>query len=460
MAETDRQTWLNLLRLPAFREELLWFALLATAVTLALAAGVDTGLAIPAGLSIYALWHLLQALRLLRSILTGDASQPAWAWGLWREVFAQLGRMIRREQKRKRRQQRFFSRFRRVASAMPDAVILLGSDGEIDWFNQQASLYFGLTGGSGQGGRLVDRVDHGILQDYLEAGDYGRVLETEAPGDPSLILSISVTRFKRKRQRYLLVARDITRQYHLNRSRRDFTLNVSHELRTPLTVLHGYLEALFEAEQPQSPRWKPIKRMIEQTRRMQAVIEDMLTLTRLEEGSESIRREPAAVFEILEDIVRDGREMARETEHVLELNGDPGLRLLGDESLLRCAFSNLIFNAIRHTPVRTRVEISWGREGEEAVLQVNDNGAGIPARHLPRLMERFYRVDPGRSRDAGGSGLGLAIVGQILDLHDAKMLISSEEGRGSSFGCLFPAERIQGSSEDPPLEEGASGPLG
>ncbi len=168
---------------------------------------------------------------------------------------------------------------------------------------------------------------------------------------------------------------------------------------------------------------------------------------RLEEGAESLRREPVAVYELLESIVVEGRELGRESRHELVFEGDPNLVLLGDEPLLRSAFSNLVFNAIRHTPTRTRIEITWVRDREQGVLEVRDNGAGIPARHLPRLTERFYRVDPGRARDAGGTGLGLAIVRQILDLHEASLSIHSEEGRGSRFACRFPAQRLRDFSD-------------
>lgn len=430
-----------LLQRQAVREEFLWLALFAAAVGLSLVGGAGPGIAVAVGLAAYALWHLLQAARLLLFLQRDSGLNVRWVWGVWRDAFDKVRWMQRRERKLKRRQRRFFSRFRKVVAAMPDGVIILGSSGEVSWLNPQARLYFGLDDIALDDRKLVEVVDDPILLDYIEAGDFGRVLELEAPGDPAVMLSISVTRFKKRRQRYLLVARDITRQHYLHQSQHDFSLNVSHELRTPLTVVHGYLEALCDAETPQSPRWTPLLRMMQQTRRMQGVIEDLLMLSRLESRSEEVPRQPVAVFDLLEDIVHEAERLTQESQHVLELTGDPGLVLLGDESLLRSAFSNLIFNAIRHTPLRTRISVTWGRDGSHADLQVRDNGAGIPARHLPRLTERFYRVDAGRSRDAGGTGLGLAIVRQILDVHDASLLISSEEGRGATFTCRFPRQR-------------------
>ena len=427
----------------ALRQEVVWLVLFAVLVIGAIAVGVDAAPALAAGLVGYAAWHLVQALRLLSFLARGSGRDPGepQAWGVWHDVFDRVACLMRRDRRRKRRQKRFFSRFRTIASAMPDGVVILGSAGEVSWLNRQAEVYFGIGDGPAVGRRLLDLADHPVLRDYLEAADFSRALEIEAPGDRALVLAISVTRFKKGRQRFLLVARDITQLYHLNRSRRDFALNVSHELRTPLTVLHGYLETLFDASDEQASYRLPLLRMMDQTRRMQGVIQDLSMLSQLEDGSETVRHEPVAVLDMLETIVAEGRELARETQHVLDLRGDPGLLLLGDESLLRCAFSNLVFNAIRHTPGRTRISITWGMNGDCAALQVLDNGAGIPVRHLPRLTERFYRVDAGRSRDAGGSGLGLAIVRQILEIHDARLLIRSEEGRGSRFGCKFPARR-------------------
>ena len=436
-------------------QELLWFALFVLTASLAIMLGAERVLVIGVGLTAYASWHLIQAARLLVSLQTGAGPPERWVWGVWGEALDQLRRLKRRENRRKRQHKSMFTRIRKMAEAMPDAVLTLGKNGEVSWFNRQAEAYFGLGDVPVLGQRLVDLIDHPVLREYLEAGRFRRGLEVEAPGDPSLMLAISVTRFKKRRERYLLVARDITRQYHLNRTQRDFTLNVSHELRTPLTVLRGYLETMADSEDPHSPKRLPLLRMHEQVSRMQAVIRDLFTLSRLEYGSEALKRRPVAVFEVLNEVTAEAGELANNTHHELKLEGDPDLMLLGDESLLRCVFTNLVSNAIRHTPSRTRIQSSWLHDGEGARLQVRDNGAGIPARHLPRLTERFYRVDASRSRERGGTGLGLAIVRQILDMHDARLSISSEEGHGASFSCLFPASMtLQAGSESPAEEAG------
>jgi two-component system phosphate regulon sensor histidine kinase PhoR len=425
----------------ALSEELLWLVPFAAAVGVALMSGVEPMIAIAVGLIAYLFGHLVQALRLLLVLQRNSGLKVPWIWGVWRDAFDRVRWMQRREQKRKRRQRRFFARFRKMVAVMPDGVIILGSSGEVSWVNPQARLYFGLGDGGLEDRRLVDLVDEPVLWEYLEAGDFERGLELEAPGDPAVMLSISVSRYKKGRQRFLLVAREITREYYLRQSQHDFSLNVSHELRTPLTVIRGYLETLCDSESPESPRRKPLLRMQQQAERMQDVIQDLLMLSRLESRSESIGREPVAVADLLEEIAHEAGRLAQDSQHVLTFAGDPTLSFLGNQSLLRCAFSNLIFNAIRHTPMRTHVDVSWGSDGDHAFFEVRDNGAGIPARHLPRLTERFYRVDSGRSRDAGGTGLGLAIVSQILEIHDASLLVSSEEGHGARFTCRFPRQR-------------------
>lgn len=443
------QTRMMLLRRGALKQELLSVAILASLMVSAVLLGAEGALAVAFGLIVYAVWHLLNTVRLLVLLLGGREAGMPWAWGIWREASDQVRRLQQRERRRKRRQQRVFSRIRKMAAAMPDGVVILGSDGEVSWFNRQAGVYLGLQDRAILGRRLTDLIEHPVLRDYLLAGKFRRSLEVEAPGDPTTILAVSITRFKKRRERYLLVARDITEQYHLNRNQRDFTLNVSHELRTPLTVVYGYLETLFDNEAEASPRRLPLSRMKGQVQRMQSVIQDLFTLSRLEEGSETVRQQPVAVLDLLQELIRDVEEQARGTHHELKLSGEADLWLIGDASLLRCAFSNLVFNAVRHTPNHTRVDISWSRDGGQGVLQVRDNGAGIPIRHLPRLTERFYRVDAGRSRDAGGTGLGLAIVSRILDMHDARLLISSDEGRGSTFACRFPPSRVCLPSSEP-----------
>ncbi|MBT8429279.1 MAG: DUF3329 domain-containing protein, partial [Gammaproteobacteria bacterium] len=225
MVKTSVQTRRLQRRRAALKQELMWLALLTLGAISAVALGADSVLAFAVGLFVYAIWHLIQAARLLSFLVAGREPQARWMWGLWREAFDQVVKLKKREHRRKRRQQSVFSRIRKMAAAMPDAVLTLSSDGKISWLNRQAEVYFGLVGEPVLGQKLVDLIEHPTLKDYIQAGQFRRGLEVEAPGDPAMMLEISVTRFKKRRERFLLVARDITRQYLLNRTQRDFSLN-------------------------------------------------------------------------------------------------------------------------------------------------------------------------------------------------------------------------------------------
>ncbi|MGI9284582.1 MAG: ATP-binding protein, partial [Pseudomonadales bacterium] len=235
---------------------------------------------------------------------------------------------------------------------------------------------------------------------------------------------------------------DITRQYHLGEAKRDFVANVSHELRTPLTVISGLLEQSVIAEGDANTRKRMTEMMQQQATRMRDLINDLLTLSRLEAKDPSLRDEHVAVPALLEEIVAEAHSLAAGSGHVLQLHIQSSDGLRGNAIELRAAFSNLVTNAIKHTPSRSEVHIRWTVDATGAHLSVRDTGGGIPARHIPRLTERLYRVDASRSRDTGGTGLGLAIVKHALDQHGANLEINSTEGRGSTFTCHFPLVSI------------------
>lgn len=241
---------------------------------------------------------------------------------------------------------------------------------------------------------------------------------------------------------YVVVLHDVTELRRLEVVRRDFVANVSHELRTPLTVISGFLESLDDRSDPDPEVERSLSLMREQAARMATIIDDLLTLSRLELDGEARDTTPVSVHELLESIVADARRVSGERQHVLELHSDPDLLVRGSDSELRSAFSNLVLNAVRHTPGRTHIHIEWRADGDSARFAILDDGPGIPARHIPRLTERFYRVDESRSRDTGGTGLGLAIVKHALERHDADLAIESEVGKGTSFSCVFPPEMV------------------
>ena len=392
------------------------------------------------GVLAYLGWHMLVLIRLSSGLIAGVEFRAPFPGGIWKDVFEQIRRLQSRNLKRKRKQNRFFSRFREAASAAPDAVVLMGKSGEVEWCNPAAQRMLGLYWPKCMGRTLVSDIQHPVLREYLARGNFNRPVEFPSPVNKAVILSLRVTPFGKKHQK-LLLARDITQVYHLDQVRRDFVANVSHELRTPLTVITGFLENL-AASGSQQPQWtRSIELMQEQAKRMQSIISDLLALSRLDLENRTRSSNPVPIPQLLGAITKEARALSRD-QHVLKLECDPELLLKGDKDELYSAFSNLAFNAVQHTPARSLIRIQWYADDAGAHLTVSDNGPGIPGRHLPRLTERFYRVDKGRSRQSGGTGLGLAIVKHAIGRHGGELQIVSEVGKGSSFACHFPATRV------------------
>lgn len=231
--------------------------------------------------------------------------------------------------------------------------------------------------------------------------------------------------------------------HHLERMRQDFVANVSHELRTPLTVIHGYIETLLDQDLDETQPWKKVfLQMHQQTLRMENLIEDLLLLSRLEsQETEATDEKEIDVSALLETICNEARELSGESQHHIELHADKKLFLLGVHNELRSLFSNIIFNAVKYTPPKGHITVEWFSKNNQANFQVRDTGIGIASEHIPRLTERFYRVDPARSRASGGTGLGLAIAKHVLIRHEGELDIVSEQGKGSTFTCVFPINR-------------------
>jgi two-component system phosphate regulon sensor histidine kinase PhoR len=426
----------------AWRNELLCVAAIALALLLLGLLIGDTRLLLALGLIGYLAWHLVNFLLLQLWIGRRKSFRLPLSVGVWEAVFDGL----QREQLRKRRRGRqliaSLSDYREAAGTLPDALVVLSETGNVRWFNPAARKLLGLRWPAEMGKDVTEVVTHPVLEDDLAEGRSSRSLEVPSPANGAWMLSIQVTApFGNQRER-LLLARDITASFRLEQARRDFLAGVSHELRTPITVFRGYLEALQEAAVG-NPQWdKPVAQMDQQAQRMQSLVEDLLTLSRLELADRPQVETPVPVSEMLEDIVAEARAVSGEQKHDLRLRADSGLLLLGEEGELYSAFSNLIFNAVRHTPPGTRVEIDWQGDDAGARFTVRDRGPGIAAYHLPQLADRFYRVEAGRSRRTGGSGLGLAIVKQVLDRYAAELKIASEVGVGTTFGCHFPASLV------------------
>jgi two-component system phosphate regulon sensor histidine kinase PhoR len=419
-------------------------------LTLVLAASGVVGLAIGQtaallGLGLAGLlgWYLVSLRRLQRCLERDEDPQgPRNDTGVWGDIHERL----RRQRKRALNRERYLSdelrEFRVSAAAIPDALVSLGPKWEIRWFNDAATALLGLRAEADRGQSLIHLLRTPELAGYLEAQAFDLPLEINAPGRSDRKLTLRVIRYAEEQQ--LLIAQDVTQQYRLERVRTDFVANASHELRTPLTVVSGYVENLQHDESDCATRWaRPLKLMADQTARMQRIVEDLLLLARLESSG---RAEGALQVVGMRQMCAELGELGRSlrAEHApVQVAVETDADLLGDEQQLRSAFQNLLANAVNYTPADGQVSVRWYLDAQgRGIFDVTDTGEGVAAEHLPRLTERFYRVDTGRSRRKGGTGLGLAIVKHVLHHHDATLEISSELGEGSRFECRFPADRI------------------
>jgi two-component system, OmpR family, phosphate regulon sensor histidine kinase PhoR len=390
------------------------------------------------GILVYLVKHGYLFTVLANRIVQGQQINYPYPLGLWGLIYQELDKQRNRSRKRKRTLNRYTNRFRKVASAIPDAYVLLDKSTRVEWANLAARHLLQVNWPRDEGVELTKLVANPELTEYMETSDYSRSLEFPSPLNKAIILSLRITPFGSKKNQRLVVTRNITDLYNLNQARRDFVSNVSHELRTPLTVITGFLENLSD-NNPQPFQERPFALMLQQAERMNTIIGDLLTLSKLEMGVKPSGDLPVPVPELIAGIIDQAGALAEQKGgYRLEHSVDKDLWLVGNADELQSAFSNLIFNAIIHTPPKTRIQIDWRREEEKAVFTISDSGPGIPERHIPRLTERFYRVDKGRSRQSGGTGLGLAIVKHIINRHEGELIISSKEGYGSQFTCQFP----------------------
>lgn len=401
----------------------------------------------------YLLRQLLLLIRLVRLIRQHHRLVPPFPLGLWGEIYRAIAQYQQRGRKGRKRQLRFTRRFREAANAVPDALVVLDKSKRIEWANPAAATLMNVEFPRDDGRPLEEIFPHPQLDDYISAGDYSRPIDMTPEHNQSLMLSVRVTPFGERKKQRLVVGRDITKIYHLNTIRRDFVANASHELRTPLTVITGFIERLSESALTPQNHSRPLGLMRHQSERMRCIIEDLLTLSRLEMDDRTTTISAVKVPELIDEILTEARALGDDS-HQFKRDIDARLQLLGNQNELYSAFSNLIFNAIKHTPPGTEIEIGWRDQGNAPCFSVRDNGPGIAPEHLPRLSERFYRVDKARSRESGGTGLGLAIVKHVLNRHDAHLSIGSELGVGSVFSCHFPvASRLR---EDAPVQVSAA----
>jgi two-component system phosphate regulon sensor histidine kinase PhoR len=389
-------------------------------------------------LALYAA-RLLRRVYLLDRVLEGYQRVPLFeTHGLWPELFARVEKIRAKARSRKKKYHRLLREVRESTGALSDAGIILNAENEIVWFNAAATRLLGLDPTTDIGNRLDNLVRHPDFVAYL-AKPTSEPVTVPSPTDESGMLAAQIVPYGKDQR--LAIVRDITRETKLERMRRDFVANASHELRSPLTVIGGYLDALAEDE-AMPPTWRgPIGEMQRQAERMTRILRDLIELSRLESSDRTDNDEVVDVPRMLELIVSEFQSRGAEGPAVtVELESDASL--LGSESELHSIFYNLVNNAVRFTPPSGTVKVAWREEDEGVVFEVTDTGIGISEEQIPRITERFYRVDPGRSRASGGTGLGLAIVKHALQRHDGTLQIRSLEGHGSTFTCRFPSARL------------------
>jgi two-component system phosphate regulon sensor histidine kinase PhoR len=383
------------------------------------------------------LWTLLRLEHWLRRRSVEDPPDISGAWG---EVVAIISRIYRRKQHHKAQVTGLLREFRRLTTAMPEGAILLGPEHEILWFNPRVARWLGLRRKRDIGIRIENLVRHPDFVEYLRTGEPEEGVVVQDAVDSSCWYSFHLVRTGAE-ERHLLMVRDVSREQHLQSMRKDFVANASHELRSPLTVISGYLDALAD-DQKLDPTWNsPVLEMRRQAERMNSIIDSLLSLSRLESGESPANEQPVDIggmLALLRKEVLTREERPQKVSVVL----DSDALLRGNETELHSIASNLVSNAMKYTPREGEIEMRWWTDAAGAHLSVRDTGIGIAREHIPRLTERFYRVDAGRSRSMGGSGLGLAIVKHALQRHGATLGVESEEGVGSTFTCHFPAERI------------------
>ncbi|TAK92396.1 MAG: phosphate regulon sensor histidine kinase PhoR [Burkholderiaceae bacterium] len=370
--------------------------------------------------------------------------------GWWEDLVARIYRLQKERQQQLERQTNEAAELRHMIQALPEGVLTLDQDNHILWCDPTAAHHLALDPGRDLGLSIINLVRHPDFVNYIRAHREGRQPDAmvKIPGPfPGAILSVQLLDYGRAQR--LLLTRDISQWEKLDIMRRDFIANVSHELKTPLTVIAGFLETLSEHTLPVEQQAHFLALMSEQSQRMQGLVEDLLTLSSLESGGDQASEDQVAMDQLLAQVERDACSLSQ-GRHTMNFTFERGLNLRGNEQELLSALGNLVSNAIRYTPDGGAIHVRWARQQgtQGASFSVQDSGIGIEAQHIPRLTERFYRVDRSRSRESGGTGLGLAIVKHVLMRHQARLEVKSTLGKGSTFSAEFPAHRTVAADGD------------
>jgi len=384
------------------------------------------------------LWHQ----HLVRTWASASLEAPVpEGRGSWRDVFTVIHQRVRTRLAYQRDLRQMIDRFRRAAEAIPDGVIVLDAASVIEWANPRACEQLGLDLEKDRGKPIANLIRQPEFLAYVEAGDFSETVTITTIGERRRSLSLQLVPFGTRET--LLLSHDVTQVEAVARMRRDFIANVSHELKTPLTVIAGFVETMQDLDLDPRQRSRYLGLMQEQARNMQRLVNDLLTLSALESEHGAITDERFAVLPLVLELSAEAKALSG-GRHAVELDlGEPAT-IAGSHDELRSAFSNLVSNAIRYTPPDGTIGLAWRVEPSGCgVFAVSDTGIGIAKEHLPRLTERFYRVDRSRSRATGGTGLGLAIVKHVLLRHQAELVVDSTPGSGSTFSVRLPAKRVR-----------------
>ena len=414
--------------------------LAAFATIVGLAFGMQAGLWVAVvSLATLLLIHLRYATLLAAWLEKPRLEDVPDGWGVWADVFARLYRTHRATAQNESRLLENEERFRRTISALPEGIVLIDATLQIDWCNPVAEQHLGISLRADQGLRVTNLVRDPEFVGYMTSARFDAPLVFQPIARPGLALEVRIVEFEATRS--ILITRDITQRERVDAVRRDFIANVSHELRTPLTVVNGFLETLIDAQSENGvTRQHHLRLMHEQAQRMHRLVEDLLTLSRLESRETPVSDEVVDVRQLVREVADEARALSL-GRHQLDVDLTPGF-VLGSREELRSAFANIVSNAVRYTPEGGTILLAWREDANGGRFEVTDTGIGIAPEHIARLTERFYRVDKSRSRETGGTGLGLAIVKHVLLRHEGHLDVHSEIGKGSTFSAVLPAARL------------------
>lgn len=384
-------------------------------------------------------WQVRQLLRFDKASRMGEVESLGYGDGIWQQIYSRFSFQRERSRHRKAKYRALLREVRKSTDAMPDGAVILDNNNEILTCNRAAKSLTGLKRSKDKGQRIDNILRDPQLTKLIDQGSFDRSVVIASPVNDGARLNCRVVPYGADQK--MLLIRDVTERFKLSKMRRDFVANASHELRSPLTVISGYLEALAE-DSELSQKWaRPLAQMQSQSARMNQILVELMELSRLENAASAPRDEVIDVSRLLHQV----RELHLQDEGLANIvvNEDTDMQLLGSSAEIESLVANLLSNALRFTSASGEISLSWRLSDAGADLIVKDTGVGIDAIHIPRLTERFYRVDRGRGRDDGGVGLGLAIVKHILARHEGHLEVVSEPGAGSEFCCKFPAERLQ-----------------